>query len=83
MSFQFSQIASCSQISIARYLKKMIVGYRCLDKQKLTYTFSSLLALAPLLLIESTTIEGVTFPYKIVLSKVNVKTNLMASFVTD
>ena len=53
----------------------MIVGYRCVDKQKLTYTFSSLLALAPLLLIESTTIEGVTFPYKIVLSKVNVKTN--------
>ena len=75
MSFQFSQIVSCSQISIASYLKKMIVGYRCLDKQKLTYTFSSLLALAPLLLIESTTIEGVTFPYKIVLSKVNVKTN--------
>ena len=53
----------------------MIVGYRCLDKQKLTYTFSRLLALAPLLLIESTTIESVTFPYKIVLSKVNVKTN--------
>ena len=75
MSFQFSQIASCSQTSIARYLKKMIVGYRCLDKQKLTYTFSRLLALAPLLLIESTTIESVTFPYKIVLSKVNVKTN--------